>query len=107
MFNPALPGVSTAREDWQKTVDAWNAEKAEQAERSGRLVRTMVSKFVGDSALAPAEAAPAPKKSRGEGFLGRAISSILSRRKKGKSTKDEEYTEIHVIAPSESADKDK
>ena len=105
MFNPTLLGVDMSIESWQSIIDERNTEKAEQNERSGRLVRTMVSRFVDPAALTPDGVSTPPVKKKGENFLGRAISSILSRRKKNKNNSDT-YTEIHVIAPAESVDTD-
>ncbi len=105
MFNPTLLGVDMSIEGWQSIIDERNTEKAEQNERSGRLVRTMVSRFVDPAALTPDGVSAPPVKKKGENFLGKAISSILSRRKKNKGSSNA-YTEIHVIPPAESADAD-
>jgi hypothetical protein len=105
MFNPILLGVNMSIDGWQNRINEMNAEKAEQNERSGRLVRTMVSRFVDPAALTPDGVAAAPEKKKGENFLGKAITSILSRRKKNKNNNNN-YTEIHVIAPTESSNAD-
>ena len=109
IFNPTLLAVNTALPNWESVLQGWNDQKNEQTERSGRLVRTMVSKFVGEAALTKDTAAP--KREKSESFLGKAgkaISTILSKRQKTKKSKSNEaYTEIHVLPPVAETDKEK
>ena len=102
VFNPTLLGVDTRREDWETILRERNVSSEERREKAGKFLRTVVSRFVGDNGSADTEEKgkkpkrPKQKKAKSEGFLSRALSSILSKRKSSSDIDVKDYTEIHV-----------
>lgn len=48
LFNPALPAINTENPSFRETLDADNAAKAEANEKSAKLIKTLISGFLGD-----------------------------------------------------------
>ncbi|MBR2650839.1 MAG: serine hydrolase [Clostridia bacterium] len=98
VFNPTLLGTDTRHPECESIVNERNLIKAESQSKNGKLIKTVISKFIGeersDDSSEKKQKKPKEKK-RGEGFLKRAISSILQKRR-GSDVPVTEYTEIHV-----------
>ena len=96
VFNPELIGIDTRTEGWESIIAAENREIAERHEKSGRLVRTMVSKFVG-SEKSPTEIRPKTK-GKNHSILGKALSAIraITRKRGSGDIKVDDYIELAV-----------
>ncbi len=89
VFNPELFGIDTRISGWENIIAAENQAIAERHERSGKLIKTMVNKFI-------TEKEPPKPKPQTKSFLQRAIGAIMARKHKKTAIKVKEYTEVDV-----------
>lgn len=99
VFNPELFGVDTRTEGWEDIIAAENRAIAERHEKSGKFIRTMMNKFIGDDKPSSAKQEKEKHKEKhkdGQNFLKRAINAIMSRKRKKTDIKVKDYVELEV-----------
>lgn len=99
VFSPELNGIDTRNEGWEDFIAAENRAIAERLERSGKFIRTMMNKLIGEDKEAAKREKEKHKEKQhkdGQNFLQRAISAILSRKRKKTDIKVKEYVELEV-----------
>jgi hypothetical protein len=99
VFNPELFGIDTRTEGWEDIIAAENRAIAERHEKSGKFIRTMMNKFIGDDKSSSAKQEKEKHKEKhkdGQNFLKRAINAIMSRKRKKADIKVKDYVELEV-----------
>jgi hypothetical protein len=93
-FNPELYGIDTRTEGWENIIAAENQIIAEKHEKSGKLVKSMVNKFIGSDKDVEVQ----KEKAKGESFLKRAFGAMRAIKRKMSSSdiKVKEYVELTV-----------
>lgn len=94
VFHPELLGIDTRNEGWEHIIAAENLAIAERHEKSGKFIRTMVNKFIGEDK--PEAPKKVKKKPQGPSILQRAINAIVSRKRKKNDIKIKEYVDLEV-----------
>ena len=93
-FNPELYGIDTRTEGWENIIAAENQIIAEKHEKSGKLVKSMVNKFIGSDKDVEVQ----KEKAKGESFLKRAFGAMraIKRKMSSSDVKVKEYVELTV-----------
>ena len=98
VFNPELMGIDTRTEGWESIIAAENQAIAERHAKSGKLVKSMVNRFIGGDKDSSQKKQKEKEKEKSPGFLHRAI-GVIKMMKKKKSSGDikvKEFTELEV-----------
>lgn len=99
-FNPMISGIDKRITDCDEIISEKNKELSERKESSGKLINTLVSKFMGED-KSEKKAKKSEKDTSEKGFLHRAFKSLKSKLK-GKKKASNSYD--ISIAPAASDD---
>ena len=81
LFNPTLMGISTERQGYEAIIAAETEIATENRENSGKLLSSLVSKFIFDDDTKPTLTADEPSDPKEPNFIMKAINGILGKDK--------------------------
>ena len=76
-FNPEIYGISTQNPDYREIIEKENAVNAEEREASGRVIKGLVGKVLGDDSDESGKNELGESESDGKGLLGKMFSSLF------------------------------